>query len=108
MFYQIIADRDLQNEARGRLDPQAYRDMKGPQRKLRKTSDELAQLPHCLGGPQALAVFRSYYRDDASMYDFINIFTEYAKTLPLSQKSEVETKSGELATWIAANKRKFT
>jgi hypothetical protein len=35
-------------------------------------------------------------RDDgkASMYDFVNIFTEYAKGLPDGQKIDVETKAG--------------
>jgi hypothetical protein len=63
--------------------------------------------PICLGGHEALRVFRSRLRDNASMYDFVNIFTEYAKGLPNGQKIDVETKAGALASWIAENKRKF-
>ena len=40
------------------------------------------------------------------MFDFINIFTEYAKELSHSKKIETEEKAG-LADWIANNKRKF-
>jgi hypothetical protein len=41
------------------------------------------------------------------MYDFVNIFTEYAKGLPNGQKIEAESRAGSLATWIADNKKKF-
>jgi hypothetical protein len=44
---------------------------------------------------------------DASMYDFINVFTEHAKTLLYRQKIEVETRAGELTSWISKNKRMF-
>ena len=71
------------------------------------TCEAIAALPYCLCGKEALAVFNSAYRDDALMYDFINIFTEHAKTLPTRQKIEVETNAGTLAAWISKNKRKF-
>jgi hypothetical protein len=41
------------------------------------------------------------------MYDFLNVFTEYAKGLPNGQKIEVESRAGSLASWIAENKRRF-
>jgi len=41
------------------------------------------------------------------MFDFINIFTEYAKELSPAQKIESQEKAGILADWIAKNKRKF-
>ena len=108
LIYGIIAYRDLHAEARAGLDPKRYDDLTVDERKLKRAADELAKLPFCLGGTEARAVFASYYRDGASMYDFINIFTEYAKTQPLHVKSEIETKAGDLANWISANKRKFT
>ena len=70
-------------------------------------ADAIAALPICLGGEEAVRVFRSPMRDNASMYDFVNIFTEHAKGLPDGQKIDVETKAGSLASWIAENKRKF-
>ena len=71
-------------------------------------TDAIAALPFCLGGREALRVFRSRLRDDASMYDFVNIFTEHAKGLPDGQKIDVESKAGSLASWIADNKRMFS
>ena len=52
-------------------------------------------------------IFDSQWRDNASMFDFINIFTEYAKDLKPIKKIETEEKAGALADWIAKNKRKF-
>ena len=51
-------------------------------------------------------VFDAQWRDNASMFDFINIFTEYAKDLKPIKKIETEEKAGALADWIAKNKRK--
>lgn len=52
-------------------------------------------------------VFTSNWRDNATMFDFINIFTEYANELSPAQKIESQEKTGILADWIAKNKRKF-
>jgi hypothetical protein len=41
------------------------------------------------------------------MFDFINVFTEYAKNQPTEKKIEIEEKAGVLAGWIAKNRRKF-
>jgi len=107
-LFSIIPDRNLRAEA---LDQAKNRDnverSKG-NRELVRLSDAIAAIPYCLGGPQALSVFRSGWRDGASMYDFINIFTEHAKTLSNGKKIEAESRAGELAGWIAQNKRKFS
>ena len=58
-------------------------------------------------GATSKTVFLVYMRDNASMFDFINIFTEYAKDLKPIKKIETEEKAGALADWIAKNKRKF-
>jgi hypothetical protein len=107
MIYGITSDRDLRSEARRRIDGRESAEMNREARVLRRAADELSQIPECLGGPESLAVFRSYWRDGASMYDFVNIFTEYAKSLPIAERVEVDSKAGKLATWIAANRRKF-
>lgn len=52
-------------------------------------------------------VFHSYYRDNQSMFDFVNIFTEYAHTQKPREKVYIEEKSGDLANWILKNKKKF-
>jgi hypothetical protein len=41
------------------------------------------------------------------MWDFINLFTEYAKELNMNDRLIVEERAGEFANWIASNKRKF-
>jgi hypothetical protein len=64
-------------------------------------------VPDFLGGKYSQQVFTSSYRDDASMFDFINIFTEAAQEMSPAKKLETEEKAGILANWIAKNKRKF-
>ena len=41
------------------------------------------------------------------MFDFLNVFTEYAKNCPPAQKLDIEEKAGTLAKYIAENARKF-
>lgn len=64
-------------------------------------------LPARYGGQHANAVFNSPFRSNASLFDFLNVFTEYANTRPPSQRLEIQTKTGALAKYIANNPRKF-
>ncbi|MEH7250462.1 hypothetical protein V7114_27290, partial [Neobacillus niacini] len=41
-----------------------------------------------------------YWRDKQSMFDFINIFTEYAQEQKHRERIRIEEKSGEMANWI--------
>ena len=41
------------------------------------------------------------------MFDFINIFTEYAQDQPIGKRLEMEERAGVLADRIVKNKRKF-
>jgi len=64
-------------------------------------------IPALFGREHSKKVFTSHWRDNATMFDFINIFTEYANELSPAQKIESQEKAGALADWIAKNKRKF-
>jgi hypothetical protein len=76
-------------------------------KKLQRSTDQFKELPLMLGNDEAKKVFKSGYRDNASMYDFINVFTAYAKECEIAKRVQMEEKAGELAGWIASNKRKF-
>jgi len=108
LLFSIIPDRDLRVEALDRTKDRNYAEISKDSREVERLSDAIEALPYCLGGPEALSVFRSAWRDGASMYDFLNIFTEHAKTLPNGKKIEAESRAGDLAIWIAQNKRKFS
>jgi hypothetical protein len=106
-LFAIVPGRDLKKEALGisigmNDNGYSYQD-----RSQQIACEAIAALPYCLGGNEALSVFNSPYPDDASMYDFINVFTEHAKTLSHRQRIVVETNAGELAAWVSKNKRKF-
>ena len=107
LLFSILPNRDLKEEALARARRHDYSQCSPKERELRRAADAINMLPFCLGGNEALRVFNSHWRDGASMYDFINIFTEHAKTLPNGQRIDVETKAGKLAAWISQNKRKF-
>ena len=47
------------------------------------------------------------WRRNYSMFDFINIFTEYAKDQPLKRQLAIEESAGRLANWIYENRKKF-
>ena len=94
----MIPDRDLKGEALERTNGKDYGALRKRDKEIARMADAIAALPICLGGQE---------RDNASMYDFVNLFTEDAKGLPDGRKIDVETKAGSLASWIAENKRKF-
>ena len=67
----------------------------------------IEKIPNFLGGEHSKSVFGSNWRDNTNMFDFINIFTEKAKTESISDKLSIEEKSGALAKYIAENAKKF-
>jgi hypothetical protein len=69
--------------------------------------EKIGQYPERFGGELTGQVFNSHYRDNQSMFDFVNVFTEYAKTRPPRKRLETEDRAGNLANWIMKNKRKF-
>jgi len=75
--------------------------------RIRREAAIIGHIPDCFGKQFSKRVFNSRYRDNASMFDFINIFTEYAKDQAIQEKIEIEESAGLLADWIAKNKKKF-
>jgi hypothetical protein len=53
-------------------------------------------------------VFLSYYRDNQSMFDFVNIFTEYAQTKKPRERVKMEEMTGKLASWILNKKKSYS
>jgi len=75
--------------------------------KILREAAIINHIPDLFGRKYSKRVFNSSYRDNASMFDFINIFTEYAKELMPSKRIAVEERTGVLAAWIAKNKKNF-
>jgi len=78
------------------------------ERWVQEQAVRLAAIPRHIGGEQSRKVFESHWRSNASMFDFINVFTEEAKSLPPNERVVAEARAGQLATWIAKNKRHFS
>lgn len=64
--------------------------------------------PNYYGGAFSERVFTSRYRKNASAFDFLNIFTEYANHCQPAQRLEIQGKAGTLAKYIGENARKFS
>ena len=108
-IFQLIPDYDLESACEQKIVGKDYSEIKDKdQRSLAKLSDMITLIPMQIGRHHSGAVFNSRFRDNASMWDFINVFTEYAKELPLPKRLETEKRSGQLADWIAKNKKKLS
>ena len=64
-------------------------------------------IPEHFGGEHSGRVFRTHLRESSTVFDFINVFTEYAKERPPAIKLEIEEKAGTLAKYISKNAKKF-
>lgn len=78
-----------------------------PEDKLKREELAIKLLPLCFGGKQSKVVFSSNFRDNASMFDLINVFTEHAKDKSYSEKVEIQRRTGLLADWVIRNKNKL-
>jgi len=74
---------------------------------LNHDKEIISKIPDFYGGENSAKVFKSRWRDQATMFDFLNVFTEYAKTLTISKKLQIEEKTGALADYIYKNPKKF-
>lgn len=68
----------------------------------------LSAIPVYFGEQHANAVFKSSFRNNASLFDFLNIFTEHANSCPPAERLEIQHKTGILAKYLVENARKFT
>jgi hypothetical protein len=76
-------------------------------RKLWRETAYLEAIPDVYGREHSLKVFNSHWRDNASMFDFINILTEYAKELPIMTRLQVEENVGDFADKVMKNKKRI-
>jgi len=76
--------------------------------KAEREAITISLIPPKYSGEHSKVVFDSYYRDNASMFDLINVFTEHANSLPSEQCIDIQEKTGVLADWIVNNKKKFS
>jgi len=104
----IIADAEQREDVKGKLVDKRFSDIDDNEaREIARNAYKIYQLPRLIGGPEAQSVFRSLWRDNATMYDFVNIFTALAQKFDYAKRIQTEEKAGDLANWITWNKKKF-
>lgn len=77
---------------------------------LRRQHDAkvIGLIPEHFGGETSKRVFGSTMRGGkATVFDFVNVFTEYAQNCSPSQRLDIEERAGTLAKYIADNAKKF-
>lgn len=67
----------------------------------------IKQIPSLIGGKHSNNVFKSNYRDNKTMFDFINVFTEEAHKHKPEQRLHIEKEAGNLADFVVKNKKLF-
>jgi hypothetical protein len=84
-----------------------FSDVTTHQEDLTRSIQILNEVPTKYGGVHTLAVWNSTFRDQNSMYEWVEAFTEHAQTLPAEVQLEVEQGAGELTAWISDHKEKL-
>ena len=82
-------------------------DMPMNQRRIARETASIAAVPERLAVEHSAAVFRSRMRDSATLFDFVNLFTEKAKTESVQDRVVIEEKAGRLATAFYRHAKKF-
>ena len=104
----MIAESETREWVKSHLRDADFSEIKSKSKRVAaRNAHKISQLPQLIGGEEARAVFDSLWRDNASMYDFINIFTAKAQEFDHARRMQTEEKAGALADWIVKNKRKF-
>ena len=100
LVYNIISLKDYEIEKRKKL--------KGDLQ-LEYDKDLISRYPTEYAGELSSQVFNSPYRDNPTMFDFINVFTEYAqnKDINIERRIDIERKTGGLVSWIIGNMGKL-
>lgn len=73
----------------------------------RHDAELIENIPEVFGRSHSSAVFATSLRDSATIFDFVNVFTEYAKDREPSIKLGIEERAGALAKYIASTARQL-
>ena len=84
-----------------------HADVKAHNEDLIRSIKILDEVPQRYGGVHTDAIWNSTFRDQNSMYDWVEAFTEHAQTLPAEVQLEVEQGAGELTAWISDHKEQL-
>lgn len=77
--------------------------------KIRREHDTqlIASIPGHFGREDSRKIFDTPFRKDATLFDFLNVFTEYAKGQSPSRRLGMEERAGGMAKYLAANAKKL-
>ena len=102
IVYSIIALQQSEAENRKKL-----KNKKDNEELIEFDKNIIANYPQKYAGNLSRQVFNSIYRSNQSLFDFVNVFTEYAQTKDLRRKVEIEKRTGDFVKWILQNKKKL-
>ncbi len=100
---------EMRSTLRKHVSLEGESDIKGPkERKVWRQIQYLEAIPTVYGREHSLKVFNSKWRDNATMFDFINVLTEYAKELPVLSRLQVEENVGVFADYVVKNTKRLS
>jgi len=99
---------EMRSTLRSQISLDREKEIEDPKkRKIWRDTAYIEAIPRVYGREHSLRVFNSTWRDNASMFDFINVLTEYAKELPIMTRLQVEENVGDLADQVIAKSKKL-
>jgi hypothetical protein len=113
-LFDIIPNRNLKQEAKNSFSEEIRFNLENLKKDKSKYEHQtnveiIKQIPSLIGGKHSDRVFKSYYRDNASVFDFINVFTEEAHNYDSTpeKRLHIEKEAGNLADFVVKNKKMF-
>lgn len=100
--YNIIPLEEKENQKRKRL-------IKNEEELKKFDYETIKNYPNKYGGELSSRIFNTYLRNNQSMFDFINVFTEYAnkKEKDLKKRVLIEENTGKFVNWVLDKKVKI-
>jgi hypothetical protein len=111
MLFEVIPNKNLKQDAKESFSDETKNwlsQYKKEDREYLFNVETIKAIPSLIGGEHSNRVFDSHYRDNATMFDLINIFTEEAHKYEPQQRLQIEKNTGELADFIVKNKKIFS
>jgi hypothetical protein len=111
-LFEIIPNKNLKQDAKNSFSEETQSNLENLKKDKLKYEHQInveiiKQIPYLIGGEHSDKVFKSYFRDNASVFDFINVLTEEAhKHLP-KERLHIEKEAGNLADFVVKNKKMF-
>ena len=107
ILFGILGASECRSKINKNLRNKDYLHLSKSEAKLRQKADSILLLAEFIDMEDADQNDELISLKLSSMYDFIRLFSDYARMLPTQKRLETETQTGFFVNWLFQNKRKF-